>query len=73
MMISRIQYHSDQMNYEIALELKNELDYMSVVLAKQKVELTDLVDRDIINYYVANGYVSINIFFVRHGKLLGKV
>ena len=69
--MERIQYHSDQMNYEIALELKNELDYMSVVLAKQKVELTDLVDRDIINYYVANGYVSINIFFVRHGKLLG--
>ena len=30
-----------------------------------------MVDRDIINYYVANGYVSINIFFVRHGKLLG--
>ena len=26
--MERIQYHSDQMNYEIALELKNELDYM---------------------------------------------
>lgn len=66
-----IQYHSDEMNYEVALELKNELDYMSLILAKQKVELTDLVDRDIINYYVENGYVSINIFFIRHGKLLG--
>lgn len=69
--MEKIEYHSSQMNYELALELKNELDYMSLVLSKQKVELSDLVDRDIINYYVENGYVSINIFFIRHGKLLG--
>ncbi len=69
--MEKIQYHSEQMNYEVALELKNELDYMSLILAKQKVELSDLVDRDIINYHVENGYVSINIFFIRHGKLLG--
>ena len=69
--MEKIDYHSEHMNYELALELKNELDYMSVVLAKQKVELNDLVDRDIINYYVDKGYVSVNIFFIRHGKLLG--
>ncbi len=69
--MEKIEYHSEQMNYEVALELKNELDYMSLILAKQKVELNDLVDRDIINYYVANGFVSIDIFFIRHGKLLG--
>ena len=69
--LERINYHSEHMNYEHALELKNELDYISVILSKQKVELTDLVDRDIVNYYVLNGYISINIFFIRHGKLLG--
>ncbi len=69
--MEKIEYHSEQMNYELALELKNELDYMSLILSKQKVELTDLVNRDVINYYIENGYISINIFFVRHGKLLG--
>lgn len=69
--MEKILYHSEQMNYELALELKNELDYMSLILAKQRVELTDLVDRDVINYYIENGYISINIFFIRHGKLLG--
>lgn len=69
--MDKIEYHSEQMNYEVALELKKELDYMSMVLANQKVELTDLVDRDIINYYIESGYISINIFFIRHGKLLG--
>lgn len=69
--MEKIEYHSEHMNYELALELKRELDYMSLVLSKQKVELTDLVDRDIVNYYIENGYISINFFFIRHGKLLG--
>lgn len=69
--MEKIEYHSEHMNYELALELKKELDYMSLILANQKVELSDLEDRDIINYYIENGYISINIFFIRHGKLLG--
>ena len=70
-LLEKIEYHSENMNYEAALELKKELEYMEMVLAKQKVELNDLVDRDIINYYIENGYLSLNIFFIRHGKLLG--
>ncbi len=69
--MEKINFHSENLNYESALELKKELDYMTFVLAKQKVELNDLVDRDVINFYVENGYVSVNVFFIRHGKLLG--
>ena len=69
--MEKIEYHSNNMNYEIALDLKNELDYMSLILARQKVELSDLTNRDVINYYIENGYISVNIFFIRHGKLLG--
>ena len=69
--LEKIQMHSDALNYESALDLKRELDYVESVLAKQKVELTDLEDRDVINYAEENGYISINIFFIRHGKLLG--
>lgn len=67
----KIEMHSKLMNYEAAGELKRELDYVEDVLAKQKVELRDLEDRDVINYYLHNGYASVNIFFIRHGKLLG--
>ena len=69
--LEKIEYHSEHLNYELALELKKELDYMSMILSRQKVELNDLVDRDVINYYVDKGYISTNIFFIRHGKLLG--
>lgn len=69
--LDKISYHSEKMNYEVAKELKDELDYITKVLDRQKVELHDLVNRDIINYYVENNYISIVIFFIRHGKLLG--
>lgn len=66
----KIQLHSDNMNYEQALSLKNELDYIKVVFESQKVELNDGINRDIFNYYFDNGYVSIVIFFLRNGKLV---
>ena len=54
----------------MALELKKELDYIDIVLTKQKVELHDFIDRDVISYYINNGYLSIEILFIRNGKLL---
>lgn len=66
-----IEFHSEHLNYEVAKELVGELEYIKVIMEKQKVELHDLVDRDVINYYEKDGYLSIEIFFIRHGKLLG--
>ncbi|HIS18080.1 MAG TPA: excinuclease ABC subunit C, partial [Candidatus Coprovivens excrementavium] len=54
----------------MALDLKKELEYIDVVLDKQKVELHDFVNRDVVSYYVNNGYISIQILFIRNGKLL---
>ena len=67
----KIKVNSDNLNYEVALELKKELDYIKVVFEKQKVELNDGINRDIFNYYVENGYISIVVFFLRNGKLQG--
>ena len=70
-LMESITRHSENMNYEAALELKNELDYIKVVLEKQKVELSDLINRDVVNYYFDNGFISIYILFIRNGKLVG--
>ena len=59
-----------KLQYEKALEYKELLDYITVTLEKQKVELDDNLDRDIIGYYVKNGYLSMQILFIRGGKLL---
>ena len=68
---NKINTLSQSLNFEKALEIKKELDYIKVVLDKQKVELHDFINRDVISYYYLNGYLSIQIFFIRNGKLLG--
>ena len=69
----KINFYSEQLNFEEANELKKELEYIKIVMQKQRVELHDNVNRDIINYYFDNGYLSIEIFFLRNGKLNGHV
>lgn len=63
--------YSETLNFEMALELKKELDYIKIIMDKQKVELHDLVNRDVIGYYFDKGYISIQIFFLRNGKMVG--
>ena len=69
--IEKINVYSESLNFEMALELKKELDYINVVMDKQKVELHDLINRDVVGYTFNNGYISLQIFFVRNGKLIG--
>lgn len=68
---NKITFYSENLNYEMALELKKELEYLNIIMAKQKVELHDFVNRDVINYFFDKSYVSIEIFYIRNGKLLG--
>lgn len=63
--------YSDKMEYEKAMEYKSMLDYINVVLEKQKVELDDNIDRDVVGYYTNNNYLSVQILFIR-GKLLDR-
>lgn len=61
---------SSKMHYEKAKELKELLDYIEITLTRQKVEIGDSIDRDVWGYYVEKGYLSIQVFFIRGGKIL---
>lgn len=63
-------HESELMNYEKAKELKELLDYINITLTRQKVEINDTVDRDIFGYYVDKGYLSVQVFFIRSGKII---
>ena len=55
----------------MALELKKELQYISIILDKQKMELHDYVNRDVVGFYFDKGYLSIQILFLRNGRMVG--
>ena len=54
----KINVFSNNLNFEAALELKKELDYIKVVLDKQRVELHDYINRDVIGYDAIDGIIS---------------
>ena len=66
-----INKESEALHFEKALELKNLLDDINVVLVKQKIEVNDNIDRDIFGYYSDNNYLSVFIFFIRGSKIAG--
>ena len=69
--MEKIKIFSDNLNFEAALELKKELQYIEVILDKQKVELHDYINRDAISFYFDEGIISVQILFIRNGKIVG--
>jgi len=64
--------YSDREEYEKALEYKELLDYINITTEKQKVDLDDSVNIDVVGYYAKDNYISIQILFIRGGKLLDR-
>lgn len=63
---------SELMNYEKCIELKQMLNDINTTLNKQKIDLNNNYNFDLINYYNDKNYLSIQIFFVRNGLLVGR-
>jgi len=62
---------SENLDFERAKELKEYLDYVNIIQEKQKIDSSDLINRDVINYFYDKSFASIQIFFIRKGKLIG--
>ena len=63
---------SEVMNYEKALELKTMLEDIDITLRRQKIDLNNNYNFDLVNYYVDKNYLSIQVFFIRNGLLVGR-
>ena len=68
----KMQTASEELNFEKAKEYRDLISHIQYVTAKQHVQFNDQVDRDILGYYVDHGYLSIQLFFMRNGKLLSR-
>ncbi len=61
---------SDNLNFEKAKEIKDLLNYIDKILEKQKIDLSDNVNRDIFNYYIKDDFISIQVLHLRNGNLV---
>lgn len=66
----KMQKASDMMEFERAAEYRDLLQAISILRTKQRVMNQDMMDRDIFGYYVDKGWMCVQVFFVRQGKLI---
>ena len=61
---------SEQLHYERAQELRDQIQHIGIVMEQQKMVLKDRVDRDIFGYSYDKGWMCVQVFFIRQGKLI---
>ncbi len=62
--------YSAEMEYEKAQQQLDILTAIEHVVEKNKVQLEDVIDQDLINYYSEKGYMCVQVFLIRNGKLI---
>ncbi len=61
---------AEAMEFERARELRDLIRNIEAVMEKQKVTFSDNVDRDIIGFAVEKGWMCVQVFYMRQGKLI---
>ncbi|OLO27818.1 excinuclease ABC subunit C [Alkalihalophilus pseudofirmus] len=61
---------AEELNFERAKELRDLIQQMEMVMEKQKMSINDKVDRDVFAYAYDKGWMCVQVFFVRQGKLI---
>ena len=69
---SRMMEYSDNLEFEKAAEIKEQIEDIKAVTQKQKITLTNDEDKDYIALARNDIDVIVSVFFVREGKLLGR-
>jgi excinuclease ABC subunit C len=63
---------SEEMNYERAATIRDQLRAIENVVEKQKVISSDYIDSDVIAMARSNNNACVQVFFIRGGKLIGR-
>ena len=63
---------SEQMEFEKAIEYRNQLNSVRQVAQKQKITHTDGEDKDVIALAADDRDAVVQVFFIRDGKLIGR-
>lgn len=61
---------SEELDFERAKEIRDTLNHMEAVMEKQKMTINDHVDRDVFGFGYDKGWMCVQVFFVRQGKLI---
>lgn len=67
---NKMQAASESLNFERAKELRDQIQHIEVVMEQQKMTMNDRIDRDIFGFSYDKGWMCVQVFFIRQGKLI---
>ncbi len=69
---AEMQKAAEELRYERAAALRDQIQAIEKVVEKQKVISSDYIDSDVLAMARSNGEACIQVFFIRGGKLIGR-
>ena len=66
----KMAYAAAHIKFEKAAEFRDQIKAIETVMTRQKMTNVDLIDRDVFGYAVDKGWMCVQVFFVRQGKLI---
>ncbi|MBC1209611.1 excinuclease ABC subunit UvrC [Listeria booriae] len=67
---AKMQVAAEDMQFEKAAEFRDQITAIETTMEKQKMTMTDFVDRDVFGYAIDKGWMCVQVFFIRQGKLI---
>ncbi|MGG1480491.1 excinuclease ABC subunit UvrC [Bacillus smithii] len=61
---------AENLEFERAKEYRDQIAHIEATMEKQKITTNDFTDRDVFGYAVDKGWMCVQVFFVRQGKLI---
>ncbi|EGP4722598.1 excinuclease ABC subunit UvrC [Enterococcus faecium] len=61
---------AENTEFEKAAEYRDQIRAIETIMTRQKMTNTDLLDRDVFGYAIDKGWMCVQVFFVRQGKLI---
>lgn len=61
---------AENLEFERAKEFRDQISNIEAVMEKQTMMMNDFTDRDVFGYAVEKGWMCVQVFFVRQGKLI---
>jgi excinuclease ABC subunit C len=61
---------AEELDFERAKDFRDKIIHIEATMEKQKITMTDFTDRDVFGFAVDKGWMCVQVFFVRQGKLI---
>ncbi|MGZ3534490.1 MAG: excinuclease ABC subunit UvrC [Thermodesulfobacteriota bacterium] len=67
----RMEEESENLNFEKAAKIRNQIAHIEQVIEKQKIVSQDFLDQDVIGFYRQDHKIIVYPLFIRTGRLMG--